>query len=158
MLPWKALFVALHWLGVTVYAGSVLTFASLFVAERLLRARPGWGLDRRALWGAWTAWGPGLGLAMGALILGGLGTHWLEHGHLRWAGTGAIYQAKCLVFLVLWVSSFHLEIWTQEEARALTLAGDERALGAPLDRVVRQLVVNAALCLLLGGLAVVPAG
>jgi len=156
-LSW--LFESLHWLGTTIYCGSVLGFALVLgLAPRLER------VDEVAAMDIYRAWGAILGLAMGTLILGGLGAWYLQHGQsFRWPLDSVADQlsvAKHLVFLVLWVSSFHLEIWTLDPIRKLQAEGgisDRAAWDRTYGRVVSQLTVNAVLILVVAGLAVAAA-
>ena len=97
------------------------------------------------------ALGPVLGLSLGALILGGLGVHYHEAGGFHWDfDTPETKQTaiKHLVFLMFWVSHFHLEIWTQEPLRKLQREEDKPDLEVWQDvtkPVWRQLTVNVVL-------------
>ncbi len=156
-LEW--LFLALHWLGTTVYCGSVVGFAVLLaLAPRLER------LDPVATMDVYRSWGAILGLAMGGLIFGGLGAWFLQHGQsFTWpTGTEAdqLSLAKQGVFLLLWVSSFHLEIWTLDPIRKLQADGpvrDRSAWDRSYTRVTRQLMLNSVLILVVAGLALAAA-
>lgn len=156
-LSW--LFEALHWLGTTVYCGSVLSFALvLSLAPRLER------VNEVAVMDVYRAWGAILGLSMGALIFGGLGAWFLQHGQtFTWPAASERDQlsiAKHGVFLLLWTSSFHLEIWTLDPIRKLQASGaisDRAAWDETYGRVVGQLTVNTVLILIVAGLAVAAA-
>ncbi len=145
------LLLTLHHLGVVVYGGSVIAFAVLLgLAPRLER------LDERAVMGVFRAWGSGLGLSMGALIFGGLGAWYLQHGGLTWdAGTESdlISLFKLGFFVVLWASSFVLEIWTLDPIRKPSSA-DSEAWRRAYGRVVSQLSINALLVVVIGALGV----
>ncbi len=155
-LSW--LFEALHWLGVTVYCGSVLSFALVLgLAMRVDR------LDEVAVMNVYRAWGAILGLSMGALIFGGLGAWTLAHDGFSWPQETLGDQLSAIkqgVFLVLWVSSFHLEIWTLDPIRKLQDGGaisDRAAWDRTFRRVVGQLTLNSVLILVIGGLAIAAA-
>lgn len=143
---------ALHWLGVTIYGGGLLGFAALMLASRLLEP-----IDLRVVMRAWRYWGAILGLSMGGLILGGLGGYYLEHGAFTWpldTAAQRLIAAKHAVFLVLWFSSFHLEIWTLEPLRRLDPDGPDAAgWAAAARRVTAQATLNALLFLAVGLLA-----
>ncbi len=146
------LLIALHWLGVTVYGGGLLGFAALMVSAHVLEA-----IDLRVVLRAWRYWGATLGLSMGGLILGGLGAYYLEHGAFSWPLDTApqrLTAAKHALFLPLWFSSFHLEIWTLEPLRRLDPDGpDAAAWEAAARRVTAQASVNALLFIAVGLLA-----
>jgi hypothetical protein len=149
----NALFQSLHFTGVAVYGLSILFFVILLwrsgsEAERLQR-------HRRFL-----SWGPVLGLSMGALIFGGLGLYYLEQGGFKWGLADRDEQLTAIthgLFLVLWVSHFHLEIWTQEPLRKLdgeNGPSDMSAWEAACTRVSRQLRFNLLLFLAIAWLSV----
>ena len=99
-----------------------------------------------------------MGLSMGALILGGLGAWYLQHGNaFEWPRETLKDQlslAKIGVFLVLWVSSFHLEIWSLEPIRKAQRKGGEGCCPRGLyRRVTTQLGFHAVLLVLVAGLA-----
>lgn len=146
------IFCSLHLAGAAVYGLSVLFFAvllSLAGTDEVRRAR-----HRRFL-----SWGPVLGLSMGALIAGGIGLYYQQHGAFVW-GTETheeqMVLLKHLSFLVLWVSHFHLEIWTQDPLRKLSPENspeDASAWERTCRRVGWQLRFNAIAFLLIGALA-----
>lgn len=144
----------LHWLAVTVYGGSLFAFAVLLAARRRLAP-----LSSEAVVRAWRAWGAGLGLSMGTLIFTGLALRWRAYGGFVWPVATAADQMKLaasLVFLLLWFSSFHLEIWTLDPCRKLDQNGeiaDRAAYEAAADRVTRQAWLNVALFCAVGLLA-----
>lgn len=148
----------LHFAGVTVYGGSLFAFAVLLLARHHLAP-----LDTVAIVRAWRAWGAGLGLSMGALILAGLGLHYLDRGAFIWPTASAqdrLFAAKCLFFLVLWASSFYLEIWTLDPARKLDGPEGVRdlvAYEACAGKVAAQAGANALLFLLIAALGVLSA-
>ncbi|MEE2751878.1 MAG: hypothetical protein VX519_10640 [Myxococcota bacterium] len=127
-----------HLLGAVLYGGPLVCFAiALSIPARFS------GVGRHQLIGMYQRFGSLMGLSMGALIFGGIGLHWAQWG-LHWPGGGVSGQLgiKYGVFFVLWVSSFHLEIWTIDPIR----------LGAPepakhVVRFIRQLQVNSLLFL-----------
>lgn len=148
-------FSALHWLGATIYGGSLVAFSLLLAMRSLIVGERSEGVMR-----VFKAWGPGLGLSMGALILGGAVMHFRVHGAFVWPTDTLPQQlvlAQHLVFLVLWVSSFHLEIWTLDPVRKLEgpqgiqdRAGYEQACA----KATRQALFNATLFLVCGSLGI----
>jgi hypothetical protein len=126
----------LHTLGFAVYGGAVVLFAIL-LAIPARQSRVG----KHQLLEALQAWGPFQGLAMGALIAGGIGLHLSSFG-LHWPPEGAApgLLAKYGFFFLLWVSSFHLEIWTLEPIRRN--APDP---ASHVARISRQVQANALL-------------
>ncbi len=136
----------LHQAGLLLYAGPLLAFALLLPLSSRIRSLEPWHLDR-----AWRAWGPGSGLALGMLILGGLLRYFLARGGFVWGVEQAfdrIFLAKHLIFLVLWVNYTYTEIWVAEPLRRLDPGLDAPAeLGAYTQargRLIRHLWVNAA--------------
>lgn len=127
-----------HVLGTVLYGGLLICFAlALSIPARFS------GVGRHRLIGMYQRVGSVMGLSMGALIFGGIGLHWTQWG-LHWPGGGVSGQLwiKYGVFFVLWVSSFHLEIWTLDPIR---LEAPEPA--KHVVRFIRQLQVNAVLFL-----------
>ena len=146
----------LHWLGVAAYGGSLLAFALMMASARILSAP-----DLKMVARGWQAWGPGLGLSMGLLIFSGLGSYYLQTGGFSWPLDTPAQQltaAKHGIFLLLWFSSFHLEIWTMEPLRKADRAGDDAAWAAAAPRVANQALLNAALFVAVGALGVLAAG
>ncbi len=131
-----------HWAGLALY-GLVLTGFALKALFQPVR--------RRETLLAFQGWGSFLGLSMGALIFGGVGLHLLQYG-LHWPGPEQAYRgwllAKYTVFAMLWLSSFHLEIWTLEPLRNPQPDAENR--GRSIQRIARQLQLNAALFHLVG--------
>jgi hypothetical protein len=110
-------------LGFVLYAGPLVAFTVLVIASAHLN-----GLPVAAAVRSYRAWGPGLGLALGACILGTLSGHWLDNG--EWlAPTDAITWVTCGLFGLSWVSNIKLEIWTLEPLRQL----DSEAPSSPPD-------------------------
>ena len=98
---------------------------------------------------------------MGALIFGGLARYYQVNGAFTWPIDTSAQQltaTKHGLFLVLWFSSFHLEIWTLEAVRKLTgpdgEIADEAAWRAALRRVIRQAGFNVCLFVVLGILSI----
>lgn len=146
---------ALHWLGVTVYGGSLVAFAVLLSARRHLAPLASEHVVR-----VFRAWGAGFGLSMGALIFSGLALHWLTVGSFTWpldTPAQRLSAAADAVFLLLWFSSFHLEIWTLDPARKLDRDGqivDRAAYEGCVGRVTAQAWVNVGLFVVVGVLSV----
>lgn len=144
----------LHWLATTLYGGSLCAFAVLLILRRRLAP-----LTSEAVVRAWRAWGAGLGLSMGTLILSGLLLRWRLHGGFEWPTDTVgdqLRAASSLLFLVLWFSSFHLEIWTLDPCRKLDSKGeitDRVAYERAADQVSRQAVFNGILFLIVGALS-----
>lgn len=142
----ESLALILHQAGLLLYAGPLLAFALLLpLAPRLKQLEP-WQLDR-----AWRAWAPFSGLALGALILGGLLRYWLVSGGFSWGGGRAfdqVFLAKHLIFLVLWIEYTYTEIWVAEPVRrldpGLAPPADLAAYTGARARLIRHLWVGAA--------------
>jgi len=119
-------------------------------------------VDARVVMRAWRYWGAILGVSMGSLILGGLGSYYLMSGAFSWPLDTLAQQltaAKHAIFLVLWFSSFHLEIWTLEPLRKLDPDGpDAEAWRAAARRVSTQAGFNALLFVAVGLLALAAGG
>ncbi|MCB9759034.1 MAG: hypothetical protein H6739_04275 [Alphaproteobacteria bacterium] len=154
-----ALLTVIHWVSVTVWAGSLVAFTVLMTLRHRLAPLASEHVVR-----AWRAWGAGLGLSMGTLFFSGVGLHWLRFDGMHWTATGPqdtwLFIAEA-VFLVLWVSSFQLEVWTLEPCRKLDADGvitDRAAYESCADRVTRQLWFNVALMLVVGTLSALATG
>ena len=141
----ESLAVILHQVGLLLYAGPLVVFALLLpLAPRTMKLEP-WQLDR-----VWRAWAPGSGMALGALILGGLARYWLLQGGFEWSVERAvdrIFLAKHLIFFVLWVEYAFTEIWVAEPLRKLDpgpdAPGDMAAYSRARARLIRHLWVSA---------------
>ncbi len=145
----ESLAAILHQAGLLLYAGPLLCFALLLpLAGRMGSLEP-WQLDR-----AWRAWGPGSGLALGALVLGGLLRFWLVSGGFDWGMGSAfdrVFLAKHLIFLVLWVDYTYTEVWVAEPLRKLDPGpeppSDPAAYSQARARLIRHLWV-ASTCVI----------
>ena len=146
------LFQTLHFTGVAIYGLTAISCWLALTAAKSLEAN-------HHRMGRFLALGPVLGLSLGALILGGLGLHYHQAGGFHWSfDTPEAQQTaiKHLVFLVFWISHFHLEIWTQEPLRKLQREESEPQLQAWKDAskpVWRQLSVNVLLFAVLAALS-----
>ncbi len=136
----------LHQAGLLLYAGPLLAFAILLPYAGRRGEEEAWRMDR-----AWRAWGPGSGLALGALILGGLLRYHQLMGGFGWGveqDLDRIFLAKHLVFLVLWVEYTYTEIWVAEPLRRLdpgpAAPSDPVAYDAARRRLIRHLWISAA--------------
>lgn len=149
----SSLFQLLHLGGLAVYGLSLLYFS--------VRLRAPWdqkeNVDRVR---QFLRWGPVLGISMGALIAGGLGLFFLQQGGFVWetsTNEGLLTLLKHLGFLFLWISHFHLEIWTQDPLRKLdgpTGPTDPSSWSHTAQRVRLQLRLNAVVFSLLFGLSI----
>lgn len=102
-------------LASSVYGGTVITFALLLALYPRLSGRSPLQVAM-----VWRAVGPVLGISMGLWVLGLLAGRYVEVGHMSWGwSTPEAVQdlIHWLVFGVLWLSSFVLEIWTNEPLR-----------------------------------------
>ncbi len=142
-----------HWVTTALYGGSLTAFAALVsMRHRLSPLRP------EDVMRTFRAWGAGLGLSMGALILTGLLHRFLDDDGFSWPAEtpeDGLRRAKAILFLILWASAFHLEIWTLEPCRKLDQDGviqDVAAYEATARRVTAQLWLNVALFWVIGAL------
>ena len=145
------LFAFTHVAAAAVYGVSLTLFAVLLFAS----AFGGMG-DLRTTMGRFQAWGPGLGLSMGALIFGGLATYWVQHGSFSWpldTPQQQLVAAKHAIFLVLWLSAFHLEIWTLDPVRKIASGQIEGDYDAAAKKVTLQAGFNTVLVWVVAGLA-----
>ena len=133
-------------LGFLLYGGPIVAFAILVsAASRIPDIQP-WEIVR-----TYRCWGPGLGLSLGAAILGGLTGHYLTHGSFTWAWSSPVERwelATWLCFFLLWVSNLKLEVWTLEPLRKLDRSGqieDPEAYREGVRPLSRHLVVQAVL-------------
>ena len=100
---------------------------------------------------------------MGAIILGGAGLHYGAAGGFGFPDTLASSQlpTKYGIFAVLWMSSFHLEIWTLQGVRSIdpTCALQQSEVTPDyiqaVARVSNQLLFNTALLIAIAYLSCV---
>lgn len=136
-------------LGFLLYGGPLVAFTVLIAARGAISATRSWDLVR-----VYRAWGPGLGLSLGACILGLLVHHYLTVGAFVWpteTTADKVSLAAWLSFGTMWASNLKLEIWTLEPLRKLDQKGqitDEAAYEAAVAPLVRHMVVHSALILL----------
>lgn len=138
----------LHDLGMLLYAGPFLAFTILFAVRGRLQGLEAWHLGR-----LWRAWGAGLGLAMGAWVLGLLMRHYLVVGSFTW-GWSTVWEgmtlAAHLVFFALWVWNVRVEVWSLEPLRKLDPkegVKDPQAYQAATGRLHRDMIVQGVLLL-----------
>jgi len=138
----------LHDLGLLLYGGPMVAFAVLIALSGRLPGTARWEIVR-----AYRAWGPGLGLSMGAWVLGLLLGHYLDAGAFRW-GWATPHERWTLaahtVFLLLWVWNIRVEIWSLEPLRRLDRSGqvrDPAAYVAATRLLARDMGLQAALVL-----------
>jgi len=136
----------LHDLGMMLYAGPFVAFTVLIALGRHLPHMQPWDVVR-----TYRAWGAGLGLAMGAWVLGLLARHYLVSGGFTW-GWLNLWQgftlASHLVFLALWIWNVRVEVWSLEPLRRLDEKGqiaDPVAYAAATGRLVRDMAFQSAL-------------
>ncbi|MDG1482094.1 MAG: hypothetical protein P8R54_21055 [Myxococcota bacterium] len=135
-------------LGFLLYGGPLVAFTIIITAASALPHMKPWDLVR-----SYRAWGPGLGLSLGASIFGMLAAYWLKHGEFSWGwSTPGEVQilAAWVTFFIMWVSNLKLEVWTLEPLRKLDGdAGvtDEEAYSAATKRLLRHMWVHSILIL-----------
>jgi len=137
-------------LGFLLYAGPLIAMAILIALCTRIS-----GLPDHAAVRTYRAWGPGLGLSLGACIVGTVLGHWLDHGSFDLGPDTparpwmvAVYG----VFLASWVSNIKLEIWTLEPLRKLDSDApapppDAAAYSAATTRLSRHMMLHAGLLL-----------
>ena len=141
----QTLALALRDVGFVLYGGPLVAFAVLVGLRAHLVSANGVEIFR-----AYRAWGPGLGLSLGATVFGGLGAHYLEHGAFAWSLERPAELLGWLTFFAMWVSNIKLEVWTLEPLRKLDRERgltDEAAFEAATAPVARHLLIHAALVL-----------
>jgi hypothetical protein len=100
---------------------------------------------------------------MGAIFFGGLGLHYLQAGGFVFTESMNSSQLplKYGIFALLWLSSFHLEIWTLQGVRNLDPNSELQvteitpAYTAAAGRVSNQLLVNTGLLVAIAYLSTV---
>lgn len=102
-------------LGLMVYGGSLFALTILVACARI-KVIPTVRLPEAIR--VYRAWGPGLGLSMGAIVLYALLHHYLTRGAFSWPLDDAATPAWA-VFFVAWVSNLRLEVWTLDPLRKL---------------------------------------
>lgn len=132
-------------LGLMVYGGSLLAF-TLLVACTRARVIPYLTLPQAIR--AYRAWGPGLGLSMGAIVLHALLHHYLTRGGFSWPLDDPATPAW-MVFFVAWVSNLRLEVWTLDPLRKLDSpeegVTDLPAFEQAADRLLLHMSAQSAL-------------
>ena len=139
----------LHAIGLVLYGGSLLVFSVLLPLGGRIRGLEPWHMDR-----LWRAWAPGSGLAMAALILGGLLRYSALVGEFAWWPSDPVqrvFLVKHALFLVVWVNYTITEVWVAEPLRRLDpgpdAPADPTAYLAARHRVIGHLWVSAVLLL-----------
>lgn len=139
---------ALHDLGMLLYGGPFVAFTVLVALSGRLPHLARWDVVR-----TYRAWGAGLGLSMGAWVLGLLARHYLLTGAFRWGWADAGQQlilASHLVFALLWAWNVRVEVWSLEPLRKLDRNGqvhDPAAYAAATARLSRDMALQSALVL-----------
>jgi hypothetical protein len=134
--------------GFLLYGGPIVAFAMIMMFVPRLAPLTPWAAVR-----TYRAWGPGLGLSLGATVLGALLHRWFTTGGFTWGWATAAEQldlAGWLCFLVMWASNVKLEVWTLEPLRKLDQDGvitDESAFAAGTRGLSRHLALQAVLAL-----------
>jgi hypothetical protein len=128
-------------LGLMVYGGSLLAMTILIGCARA-GVIPYIRLEDAVR--VYRAWGPGLGLSMGAIVFFGLSHHYLGTGAFHWPLDAATTPAWVVLFLA-WVSNLRLEVWTLDPLRKLDGEGGvgdtaayREAAGTLLGHLVAQ--------------------
>lgn len=143
---WLAL--TLRDLGFLLYGGPLVAFTIIVSLSARIPGLTPWAAVR-----TYRAWGPALGLSLGATVFGALAAHHLQHGAFVWTWDTPAAQvelAAWLTFLVMWASNIKLEIWTLQPLRSLDPEGgisDEAAYRAATRPLARHMGVHAALVL-----------
>ena len=139
-------------IGFMLYGGPLVAFTILITTADAIPDMKRWDLVR-----SYRAWGPGLGLSLGASIFGMVLAYWLENGGFSWSFATpeqAQVSVAWLTFFVMWVSNLKLEVWTLEPLRKLDVDGvvsDEAAYTAATGRLLRHMWVHALLILAVAG-------
>ena len=136
-------------LAFVVHAGAIIAFAFLAALSHRLGGPP----QARVL-RVYQAFGPGLGLSLGLLVVSSLVLHYGSAGAFDWSPSpatgGTAGLAAWIVFFVAWASNIRLEVWTLEPLRKLDPDGTgttshEATLGPARRAVAAHLVVQAGL-------------
>jgi nitric oxide reductase large subunit len=143
----------LETLGALVYGGPLIAFALLLTFRGRISSVRDEDVVR-----VYRAFGPGFGLAMGAMVFGALwryprlvnpGVGLPEAFSLRWGNSVEQLSAiQAILFVVLWVNYIALEIWTLEPCRLMDKDGqvtDRPTYAAATARVARHAAFNAVL-------------
>lgn len=130
--------------GFLLHGGSMMAFAALLLAQPRVA-----GLPLEAVLRSYRAWGPGLGLSLGAAVFGAL-VDWHYRTGLDWSPARIGWSGTLLwsLFFTLWVSNIRLEVWTLEAARRADPPGgplDATALAAAARPLRAHLVFQALL-------------
>lgn len=152
------LFQTIHLTGFGIYSSVVVFFTVYITFCRLSKSRTPLTAVRRYQW-----FGAILGLSMGAIVFGGAGLHYGAAGGFGFPDTLASSQlpTKYGIFAVLWVSSFHLEIWTLQGVRSIDPTSELQVSEVSQDynqaasRVSNQLIFNSALLIAIAYLSCV---
>ena len=135
-------------IGLLLYGGPIVAFALILgLAPRLSSLAPSAAVR------TYRAWGPGLGLSLGATVFGALVHRWFTLGEFSWGWSTTAEQvdlAGWLCFLLMWASNIRLEIWTLEPLRKLDQDGvitDEGGYAAGARGLARHLAAQSALVL-----------
>lgn len=148
LAPLAPLAAALHDLGMVLYVGPMVAFTVLIAMHRRLRPMQPWDVVR-----TYRAWGAGLGLSMGAWVLGLLLGYYIDQGAFVWrfdSPTARWTTARFLVFLALWAWNLRVEVWSLEPLRRLDQDGvvaDPGSYAAATARLVRDMALQSVLCL-----------
>ena len=137
----------LHTLGFLLYGGPLVAFTILITTADVIPHVKRWDLVR-----VYRAWGPGLGLSLGATILGRLTAYYIENGAFSWGWSSPEeiqVTAAWLTFFAMWISNLKLEVWTLEPLRKLDdgTITDEAAYASATQQLVRHMWVHAILIL-----------
>ena len=141
------------WLALTLRDLAFLLYGGPLVAFTFLIALAPWipSVAPEATVRTLRAWGPGLGLALGATIIGALSARWLQYDTFSWSAETSAAQldlVSWLAFLALWMSNIRLEVWTLQPLRTLDPPEGITDMAGYIDAtrsLAQHMVVHAAL-------------
>jgi hypothetical protein len=99
--------------------------------------------------------GPMLGIALGACILGGLVSIWLQTGTFSWSLAPGPERMRTLthaLFFVGWISNIKLEVWTLEPLRTTDPDSEPEAYRRNTALLLRHMVFQSAVLLTVAAL------
>jgi hypothetical protein len=139
--------------GFTLYGGPMVVWAVLLATRGRLHS-----VDAASIIRVFRAWGPGFGLALGACVLGALGSRYLQTGTFIWyfdTAGGRLDAGAWGFFLAMWISNIKLEIWTLDPLRKLDGEQgitDPEAYETSARRLQSHLMVHSLLVLIVAAI------